>query len=95
MKRIVLLRHGESEWNQQNRFTGWIDVDLSEKGIVEANNAGITLRKAGITFDVAYTSYLKELSKHSITFSTVSMKSGFPCTNHGGSTKNITDPYKV
>ena len=63
MKRIVLLRHGESEWNQQNRFTGWIDVDLSEKGIVEANNAGITLRKAGITFDAAYTSYLKRAVK--------------------------------
>lgn len=47
MKRIVLLRHGESEWNKENRFTGWIDVDLSEKGIIEANNAGITLRKAG------------------------------------------------
>ena len=63
MKRIVLLRHGESEWNQQNRCTGWIDVDLSEKGIVEANNAGITLRKAGITFDAAYTSYLKRAVK--------------------------------
>lgn len=56
MKRIVLLRHGESLWNQENRFTGWTDVDLSEKGVVEACKAGDTLREAGFSFEIAYTS---------------------------------------
>ncbi len=59
MKKIVLLRHGESTWNKENRFTGWTDVDLSEKGIEEARAAGKTLKKEGFVFDVAYTSVLK------------------------------------
>jgi 2,3-bisphosphoglycerate-dependent phosphoglycerate mutase len=59
MPQVVLLRHGESIWNQENRFTGWTDVDLSEKGIQEARKAGILLRENGFTFDVAYTSVLK------------------------------------
>lgn len=59
MKRIVLLRHGESVWNRENRFTGWTDVDLTEKGVAEAAAAGELLRAEGITFDRAYTSYLK------------------------------------
>lgn len=59
MHKVVLLRHGESTWNKENRFTGWTDVDLSEKGIKEAHNAGQTLKKDGYTFDVAYTSVLK------------------------------------
>lgn len=63
MKKIVLLRHGESLWNKENRFTGWTDVDLSENGIREANEAGEQLRKAGITFGIAYTSYLKRAIK--------------------------------
>lgn len=63
MKRIVLLRHGESAWNKENRFTGWTDVDLSEKGIEEAERAGDDLRKAGFAFSVAYTSYLKRAVK--------------------------------
>ena len=63
MKRIVLLRHGESLWNQENRFTGWTDVDLSEKGVVEACKAGDTLREAGFSFEIAYTSYLKRAIK--------------------------------
>ena len=50
MKRIVLLRHGESLWNQENRFTGWTDVDLSEKGVVEACKAGDTLREDCLHF---------------------------------------------
>jgi 2,3-bisphosphoglycerate-dependent phosphoglycerate mutase len=56
---LVLLRHGESEWNRDNRFTGWTDVDLSEHGIQEAHGAAHLLRKAKFTFDVAYTSVLK------------------------------------
>lgn len=59
MKKLVLLRHGESTWNQENRFTGWTDVDLTLKGIEEAKNAGILLRKNGFVFDIAYTSLLK------------------------------------
>jgi 2,3-bisphosphoglycerate-dependent phosphoglycerate mutase len=59
MYKLVLLRHGESTWNKENRFTGWTDVDLSEKGKVEAKKAGQVLKKEGYTFDIAYTSVLK------------------------------------
>ena len=59
MKRLVLLRHGESAWNKENRFTGWTDVDLSEKGREEALKAGDVLKKEGFVFDAAYTSVLK------------------------------------
>ena len=59
MPKVVLIRHGESDWNKQNRFTGWTDVDLSEKGLGEAHEGGKVLREAGFTFDVAYTSVLK------------------------------------
>ena len=59
MYKVVLLRHGESTWNKENRFTGWTDVDLSEKGRGEAKKAGELLRAEGFVFDVAYTSVLK------------------------------------
>ncbi len=59
MLRMVLLRHGESQWNLENRFTGWTDIDLSEKGVEEARTAGEALKEAGFTFDVAFTSVLK------------------------------------
>ncbi len=59
MIKLVLLRHGESEWNRANRFTGWTDVDLSEKGLEEARAAGDLLRQEGYAFDLAYTSVLK------------------------------------
>jgi len=59
MHKVVLLRHGESDWNKENRFTGWTDVDLSEKGIAEAKEGARVLREQGYTFDVAYTSVLK------------------------------------
>ena len=55
---LVLVRHGESVWNKENRFTGWTDVDLSRKGIKEAQVAGEKLKSFGITFDIAYTSVL-------------------------------------
>jgi 2,3-bisphosphoglycerate-dependent phosphoglycerate mutase len=59
MHKIILLRHGESAWNKENRFTGWTDVDLSEKGLAEAREAGRTLKKEGFHFDIAFTSVLK------------------------------------
>ncbi len=59
MKKLVLIRHGESEWNKENRFTGWTDVDLSEKGLREAREAGRLLKEEGYVFDIAYTSVLK------------------------------------
>jgi 2,3-bisphosphoglycerate-dependent phosphoglycerate mutase len=59
MIKLVLLRHGESDWNRENRFTGWTDVDLSEKGREEAKRAGERLRAEGYVFDVAFTSVLK------------------------------------
>ena len=59
MYKIVLMRHGESTWNLDNRFTGWTDVDLTEKGVAEAKQAGALLHEAGFTFDLAYTSVLK------------------------------------
>ena len=59
MKKLVLLRHGQSVWNKDNRFTGWTDVDLTEQGIEEAREAGRLLKKDGYTFDIAYTSVLK------------------------------------
>ena len=59
MIKLVLLRHGESTWNLENRFTGWTDVDLTEQGIREAHQAGRLLRETGYTFDLAHTSVLK------------------------------------
>ena len=59
MPTLVLLRHGESTWNKENRFTGWTDVDLSEAGVAEAHEAGSLLRAEGFTFDIAYTSVLR------------------------------------
>jgi 2,3-bisphosphoglycerate-dependent phosphoglycerate mutase len=59
MHKVVLLRHGESEWNKSNRFTGWTDVDLTEQGRQEAQKAGKVLREEGYTFDIAFTSVLK------------------------------------
>lgn len=63
VKRFSLLRHGESAWNKENRFTGWTDVDLTEKGIAEACKAGELLKENGFNFDKAYTSYLKRAVK--------------------------------
>lgn len=59
MIKLVLLRHGESEWNKKNLFTGWTNVDLSEKGVAEAREAGRMLKREGYAFDIAYTSVLK------------------------------------
>ena len=63
MSRLVLLRHGESIWNLENRFTGWIDIGLSTNGISEAKYAGQLLKNEGYSFDVAFTSFLKRAQK--------------------------------
>jgi 2,3-bisphosphoglycerate-dependent phosphoglycerate mutase len=63
MYKVILIRHGESLWNKENRFAGWVDVDLSEKGIEEAHNAGKKLLEEDYVFDLAYTSFLKRASK--------------------------------
>lgn len=63
MKKLVLVRHGESQWNKENRFTGWTDVDLSEKGVIEAREAGKILKTEGYDFDIAFTSVLKRAIK--------------------------------
>jgi len=63
MRRVVLLRHGQSTWNLENRFTGWKDVDLSDQGRAEAREAGRLMREAGLTFDLAFTSVLTRAIK--------------------------------
>jgi len=63
MKKLVLLRHGQSVWNKENRFTGWTDVKLSEQGVKEAEKAGKLLKKEGYKFKIAYTSYLTRAIK--------------------------------
>lgn len=63
MKKLVVLRHGESLWNRENRFTGWADVGLTEKGETEARQAGVLIKEASLQFDVAYTSMLKRAIK--------------------------------
>ena len=61
--KLVLIRHGESQWNLENKFTGWKDVDLSPKGVEEAKAGGKALKEMGLVFDIAYTSYLKRAIK--------------------------------
>jgi 2,3-bisphosphoglycerate-dependent phosphoglycerate mutase len=63
MGKLVILRHGESQWNLENRFTGWVDVPLTEKGIEEAKAAGLLLKSTGLEFDFTYTSLLKRAIK--------------------------------
>ena len=63
MAKLVLIRHGQSEWNLSNQFTGWVDVDLSEEGVKQAQNAGTLIKAAGIEFDFAYTSVLTRAIK--------------------------------
>ena len=63
MKKLVFVRHGQSQWNLENKFTGWVDVDLSEEGYKQARNAGKKIAEAGIEFDLAFTSVLKRAIK--------------------------------
>ena len=59
MSKLILTRHGQSIWNAENKFTGWVDVDLSSKGVEEAEKSGDLINKIGIQIDISYTSYLK------------------------------------
>ena len=63
MSRLILVRHGQSVWNAENRFTGWVDVDLSEKGILEAQKSGQLIKNLNIDIDVSYTSFLRRAIK--------------------------------
>ena len=63
MSKLILTRHGQSVWNAENRFTGWVDIDLSEKGILEAQKSGQLIKKLNISIDVSYTSFLKRAIK--------------------------------
>lgn len=63
MYKLVLLRHGESQWNKENKFAGWVDVDLTERGVEEAITAGKTLKDADFSFDIAFTSVLKRANR--------------------------------
>jgi bisphosphoglycerate-dependent phosphoglycerate mutase family 1 len=83
MYKIVLLRHGESVWNQENRFTGWTDVGLTEKGFAEAVAAGQLLKKEGFAFDIAYTSVCAAQSRPCGPYSRKWTACGFPCSIRG------------
>ena len=88
--KLVLIRHGESAWNLENRFTGWKDVDLSPKGIEEAKAAGKILKEMNLVFDVAYTSYLKRAIKtlnNLIQFNLWKQKSVIPMRNSRSSAR--------
>ena len=77
MKKLVLVRHGESIWNLENKFTGWTDVGLSERGIKEAKDAGKVLKEKGYTFDIAYTSFLTR-AKDTLDYILKEMKINIP-----------------
>src|SRR5213594_3073495 len=90
VKTLVLIRHGESTWNLENRFTGWTDVDLTETGIAQAKNAGQLLKSEGYDFDLAYTSVLKRATRtlwHTLDEMTAP---GCRWCTAGGSTSGIT-----
>ena len=63
MTKLILIRHGQSVWNAENRFTGWVDVDLSDKGVQEAEKSGQIIKDLNIKIDISYTSYLKRAIK--------------------------------
>src|SRR5579884_4020900 len=84
MRKLVLVRHGQSTWNRENRFTGWTDVGLSEKGMEEAAEAGQWLRKEGYRFDLAYTSVLSAPLRPSGLLKKRWTSCGFRCKRAGG-----------
>jgi 2,3-bisphosphoglycerate-dependent phosphoglycerate mutase len=83
MHKLVLIRHGESTWNLENRFTGWTDVDLTDTGLEQAKNAGRLLKAAGFDFDVAYTSVLKRATAPCGMYSTRWTAPGYPWSTTG------------
>lgn len=95
MKTVVLLRHGESTWNRDNRFTGWIDAGLSDSGVQEAIVAGKALAAGGYAFDVAYTSVLKRAIKTLWIVWKKWISCGFPFIEAGGSTSGTTALFRV
>jgi hypothetical protein len=81
---LVLLRHGQSVWNQENLFTGWTDIDLTEQGVREAREAGAQLAAGGYSFDVCFTSVLKRASRRCILRSMRWISCGCPSRKTGG-----------
>ena len=75
MSKLILTRHGQSVWNAENKFTGWVDIDLSEKGVEEAEKSGELIKKLNLKIDISYTSYLKRAIK---TLTTILQKNGLP-----------------
>ena len=84
MHRLVLLRHGESGWNRENRFTGWTDVDLSPQGVDEARGAGRLLKAEGYAFDFAYTSMLKRAIRWRLKANQYFLMGGISCEDDQG-----------
>lgn len=78
MYKLILVRHGESVWNKENRFTGWTDVDLSERGEEEARRAGELIKKHDLFFDVAYSSVLKRAIRTQHIWQKLSIGCGYP-----------------
>ena len=68
MTKLILTRHGQSVWNAENKFTGWVDVDLSDKGVLEAEKSGQIIKDLNINIDISYTSYLKRVFYTSVYF---------------------------
>jgi len=95
VKRLILLRHGESQWNFENRFTGWTDVDLTEKGKREAWEAGELLKERGFSPQVGFTSVLKRAIRTLwIVLDSMDLMWIYLSYATGGSTKGITEPYR-
>src|SRR4051794_23397310 len=95
MHKLVLIRHGESTWNQENRFTGWTDVDLTDRGREEAGRAGRLLKEQGYTFDIAYVSVLKRAIRTLWIVLTRWTMSGSLSDTPGVSTSAITAPSRA
>ena len=92
--KLVLTRHGESQWNLENRFTGWVDVDITDKGRQEAIKGGQSLKELGLTFDVAYTSYQKRAIKTLNLFLEELDLFGFQYTKAGDLMKDTMEHFK-
>ena len=95
MDNVILIRHGQSCWNLENRFTGWVDVDLSENGVKEAKEAASILKENNIEIDHVFTSVLKRSIQTAELILNILEKENLLLSKAGNSTKDITARYKV